>query len=109
VPISRVGGGARGEGTCSLHERAGAGRVPERHGASREVNLVGKVMPDVGNPVDIPFGLAADEPAEVVIGGSGGVTIDPTVLHLGEVGLATKLLVPYQILRFEHMTYKKLT
>lgn len=92
MPVGRVGGGGGREWTGDLGEGGGAGRVPEGDGVGREVNLVGKVVPHVGDPVDVPLGLTANEPAEVVVWGGGGVAVDPAVLHLGEMRLAIVLL-----------------
>jgi hypothetical protein len=72
MPVGRVGGGGSGEWTGNLGEGSGSGRVPERNLVGGEVNLVGKVVPDVGDPVDVPLGLTTNEPAEVVVWGVVG-------------------------------------
>lgn len=55
MPVGRVGGGGGADGGDDLGEGVGAGRVPEGDGASREVNVVSKVVPDISNPVNIPL------------------------------------------------------
>lgn len=47
----------------------------------------GKVVPHIGNPVNVPLGLTTNKPSKVVVWGSGWVSIDPAILHLSEVGL----------------------
>jgi hypothetical protein len=86
MPISRVGRSRSRERTSDLDERGRARRVPEGDLVGREVNLVGKVVPDVGDPVDVPLGLTANEPAKVVVWALW-VAVDPSVLHLSEVRL----------------------
>lgn len=91
MPVGGVCGCGGGDLGADASKVGGAGGVPETDGRGGEVDLVGKVVPDVGGPVDVPFRLAADEPAEVVVGRGGGVAVDPAVLEFREVGLAIRL------------------
>lgn len=63
--------------------------MPESYGAAAKVDLVGKVVPDISDPVDVPFRNTTDHPAEVIVGVGVGVTIDPTIFHFCEVRFAS--------------------
>lgn len=79
-------GSAGLEGTGGQLERVGTSRVPEGDLLAREVDLVGNVMPDTGLPESLPLALAADHPLQVGVL-VALLAVDPSVLHLGEVGL----------------------
>lgn len=65
--------------------------MPESNGTSAEVNLVGKVVPHIGNPVNIPLRDTTNEPTQIVVRVVVGVSVDPSVFHLCEVRLAEPL------------------
>ena len=88
VPVGRVGGGAGRGLRADASEISGTLGVPEADGVGGEVDLVGKVMPNIWGPVNVPLGLTTDEPAEVVVGRGSGVAVDPAVLEFSEVRLA---------------------
>lgn len=62
--------------------------MPERDGSRAEVDLVGKVVPQVGNPVNVPLRDTTNEPSQVVVRVSVGISVDPSIFHLSEVRLA---------------------
>jgi hypothetical protein len=92
MPVCGVCGCRSGCLGADASKVGGPGGVPETDGVGGEVDLVGKVVPDVGCPVHVPFRLAADKPAEVVVGSGGRVAVDPAVFELGEVGLAREVV-----------------
>lgn len=65
-----------------------AGRVPESDSSAAEVDVICKVVPNIGDPVNIPLGLATNEPSQVVVRGGACIPVDPSVFHLSEVRLA---------------------
>lgn len=66
--------------------------MPESDGSTAEVDVVCKVVPNIGDPVNVPLGLAANEPSQVVVRGRARISVDPSVFHLSEVGLAESLV-----------------
>lgn len=82
------GGGAGRERTGGLSKSSRAGRVPESHGSAAEVDVVRKVVPNIRDPVDVPFRLTANKPSQVVVRGGAGISVDPSVFHLSKVRLA---------------------
>lgn len=77
MEVGRVGGGGGSLGTDNLDERVAAGRVPEGYGVAGEVDVVGKVVPDVGLPGDGPLGHTTDAPLEGVVG-TDRLAVDPS-------------------------------
>lgn len=62
--------------------------MPESNGSAAEVDVVCKVVPNIGDPVNIPLGLAANKPSQVVVRSGARIPVDPSVFHLSEVRLA---------------------
>lgn len=86
------GGGAGSEWTGNLSKSSRAGRVPESDGSAAEVDVVCKVVPNIGNPVDVPLGLTTDKPSQIVVRGGAGISVDPSVFHLSEMRLARQFV-----------------
>lgn len=72
----------------SLSKSSRAGRVPESHSSAAKVDVVCKVVPNIRDPVNVPFRLTANKPSQVVVRGGAGISVDPSVFHLSKVRLA---------------------
>lgn len=92
MPVRAVARSAGGERARSLDKRAVASRMPEGHLVSREVNLVGYVMPHIRLELHLPLALSAHHPLQVGVG-SSLLSADPAVFQLREMALEEADLV----------------
>lgn len=92
VPVLAVGAGGGGDRSDDLLEGVGALRVPEADAVGAEVDLVGDIVPHVGQPLGLPLALLAGHPLQVGVAGAL-LAADPAVLELGEVALEEANLV----------------